>query len=77
MKYGTQFGTATEDEVRELIEMTDEGLIQAWNWLVEWVTSDTHVTIWDPRTGESGLTTPDTVLAHFKDGTSYRKRRRS
>lgn len=77
MKYGTQFRTATEDEVRELIEMTDEGLVQAWKWLVEWVTSDIHPTIYDPRTGESGLTSPDTVLAHFNDSTSHRRKNRS
>lgn len=78
MTYGTQFETATEDEVRRLLELTDEGLIHAWNWLVEWVTTDKHQTIYDPRIGQNGMPpTPDTVLAYFEDSAGARRAKES
>lgn len=75
MTYGKQFETATEEEVRRLLELADEGLIHAWEWLVEWVTTDKHQTIHDPRIEQNGmLTTPDTVLAYFEDTAGTRRK---
>jgi len=71
-RYGRLFQTATEEEVRRLLQLAENGHIVAWAWLIEWTTGNAHSTVHDPRTNKSATATPDVVLAYFEDSEKRR-----
>lgn len=68
-EYSQQFLGATEDEVRELLRLAEDGTAEHnWEWIVNWAKGLPYDrTLFDPRTGGVETATPDVVLAYFSD----------